>query len=110
MDTWRTCLHNYLNSLAAAGESHTLIQDHQTTLEKFFVQHDPEAVTRDQVTQFCEQPSYHGAPSSQTQKRRKSAIRGYYDHAAKQGIFAGPNPARPPAREVKPLFDDPDWE
>ncbi len=110
MDTWRQCLKSYLESLTAAGESHPLIQDHTTTLERFFIQHDPEAVTRDQVTQFCEQPSYHGAPSDQTVKRRKAAIRAYFDYAASQGIFAGPNPAKPPAREVKPLFADEHWQ
>src|SRR6266704_31666 len=111
MDTWRQCLKSYLESLTAAGESHPLIQEHTTTLERFFIQHDPEAVTRDQVTQFCEQPSYHGAPSSQTQKRRKSAIRAYFDHATKQGVYTGDNPARPAAKEqAPPLFDNPQWE
>jgi site-specific recombinase XerD len=107
---WRTCMQDYLKSLTAAGESHTLIQDHTTTLEKFFVQHDPASVSHEQVESFCKGESYHGLPSSQTIKRRKAAIRAYFDHAAKQGIFSGPNPARPPAREVKTLFADTNWE
>ncbi len=108
---WQACLESFLDDVSRR-ESHTTLVDHRTTLKSFFTpDRDPAAVSCKEVEAFCKQtPSYHGPVSHQTVIRRRQTIRGLYDHAIKQGIFIWNNPGRRAAKEVTPLFGDPNWQ
>ncbi len=108
---WQQCLESFLDDLARR-ESHTTVVDRRTTLKSFFTpDRAPAAVLREEVEAFCRQtPSYHGAVSYQTVKRRRQPIKDFYNHAIEQGIFTGNNPGRRAAKEVTQLFDDSSWQ
>jgi integrase len=110
---WQACLETFLDDLTRR-ESHTKLIDCRTTLKSFFTQdRDRAAVLREDVETFCRSGSYHGAPSYQTVKRRRTTIRDFYDLALKIGIYQGANPGRPPVvdRESAPiLFSDEHWQ
>ncbi|MFL5591027.1 MAG: tyrosine-type recombinase/integrase [Ktedonobacteraceae bacterium] len=112
-ERWQQCLESFLDTLSRQV-SHTSLVDHRATLKSFFTpDRDPAAVLRKDVETFCRGGSYHGAPSYQTVKRRRTTIRDFYDLAIKNGIYQGANPGRPlvvDRQAVPHLFDDPIWQ
>jgi site-specific recombinase XerD len=109
---WQACLESFLDSVSKL-ESHTALVDCRTTLRLFFQDRNPETVLMADIEAFCRATSYHGEPSSGTIKRRRAAIRDFYDLAIKNGIYQGPNPACPPVVDkpaVPILFEDERWQ
>jgi len=105
---WQECFEQFFESLPSHAEQIA----HLRRLAPFFQDHDPEVVTQDDVEAYCRETiSYHGKVSIGTEKRRRAAIRAFYDLAIKNRCFAGPNPARPPDKPKVPhLFADEQWQ
>ncbi|SRR6266704_572063 len=110
---WQRCLETFLASLREQGQSRTVVTNCRNILCTFFQDRAPEAVLATDVEAFCRATSYHGVPSGGTVKRKRKAIREFYDVALACELYQGPNPARPRVVDkaaVPHLFDDSTWQ